>query len=64
MVYDKPRGSITQELGGTLLTAYALCKALDLDPEIVFVTELRRVLAKAPKYFEQRNETKISLGLA
>jgi len=63
MVYDRPPGSLTQELGGTLITtgvlAYQGGHALD---DLMF-EELSRCLSKTAESFAQRNKDKIQLGL-
>lgn len=62
-VYKKPVGELHQEIGGTLLTTVVLCEALEQDPEELLEREVRRVLAKSPKHFAERNQSKIDLGL-
>lgn len=73
IVYAKPPGDPEQEMGGTLLTAFLFAAAhnnlqkrdsgVDRDPLEYFVRELRRVLAKPPKHFTDRNQEKVDLGL-
>jgi hypothetical protein len=63
IVYARPRGVAIQELGGLLMTTYIYCAANVVDPEEVFITELRRVLEKAPEHFAKRNQEKIDAGL-
>jgi NTP pyrophosphatase (non-canonical NTP hydrolase) len=62
-VFSRPHGSVHQEAGGTLLTVRMLCVALNLDPEDVFLKEIRRCLSKSPEEFAKRNQEKIKLGL-
>lgn len=62
-VYGRPIGVANQELGGVFMTAIIAAAIEDLDPEECFLTELRRVLAKSPEHFRQRNEDKLALGL-
>jgi len=45
-VYDRPIGSMCQEIGGVLLTTTVLCAALGLDPDQLLETELCRVLTR------------------
>lgn len=60
-VYARPVGKVEQEMGGVLMTAYLMCEARGWNPEDIFVTELRRVLAKTTKHFEDRNAEKITI---
>lgn len=65
-VYSRPAGEALQELGGVLMTSYLLCAQWGVDPEEVFLRELRRVLAKEagrPGTFAERNQEKVDLGL-
>ena len=63
-VYSKPKGDVNQEVGGVLMTIYLFVAGLcHYGPEHYFVTELRRVLAKPPKHFADRNAAKIAAGL-
>ena len=67
-VYGRPMGAVNQEVGGVLMTIYlfiAGCGRVygDTDPKWYFVNELRRVLAKPPKHFSDRNAAKIAAGL-
>src|ERR1035437_3281364 len=63
-VYSRPKGDVNQEVGGVLMTIYLFIASLcHHDPEWYFVTELRRVLAKSPKHFADRNAAKIAAGL-
>lgn len=67
-VYSKPKGIVNQEVGGVLMTIYMFIAGVGHlyggdDPEWYFVTELRRVLAKPPKHFADRDAAKIAAGL-
>ena len=67
-VYSRPKGDVAQEIGGVLMTIYLFVGALGWlygghSPIFFFVKELRRVLAKPPKHFTDRNAEKTALGL-
>lgn len=63
IVYSRPKGELTQELGGVMMTAVVLSAVMGLDADHFFETELRRVLAKPPEHFAARNQEKLDLGL-
>lgn len=63
-VYSRPVGEPVREIGGVLVTIYSLCQSVHVDPEDIFVQELRRVLAKPPEHFTKRNQEKLDLGLS
>lgn len=63
IVYSRPRGELTQELGGVMMTAVVLSAAMGLDADHFFEIELRRVLAKPAEHFAERNQEKIDLGM-
>lgn len=68
IVCDRAVGEVHQEIGGVLMTIFLFVAGVGHhyrgnDPTSYFVTELRRVLAKPPKHFEDRNAEKIALGL-
>lgn len=63
VVYARPKGFPAQEIGGVMMTVTVLCAALGLEPDDMFEAELRRVLAKSPEHFAERNREKIGLGL-
>jgi len=58
-VYKRPPGDRYQELGGVFMTAIVAAAAQGWDVDLVFETELRRVLAKSPEHFAARNREKI-----
>lgn len=60
-VYERPIGDPVQELGGSLLTACVLARAMGVTPEEAFERELTRVLAKSPEHFATRNRQKMNL---
>lgn len=62
-VYSRPVGEPAQELGGVFVTAVVSAIAEGRDPDTCFLEELRRVLAKSPEHFHQRNKDKLHLGL-
>jgi NTP pyrophosphatase (non-canonical NTP hydrolase) len=63
VVYSRPAGLPSQELGGVYMTAHILCAAFEKDPEEIFEAELNRVLAKPVEHFTRRNQEKVDLGL-
>lgn len=62
-VYCRPVGDANQEIGGVFMTTVIAAAIEGLDPEECFLAELRRVLAKSPEHFHQRNQEKLQLGL-
>ena len=65
-VYVRPKGEPVQEIGGVLMTIYLFVAALGHyyegdEPGHYFAKELRRVLAKPPKHFADRNAEKIEV---
>lgn len=62
-VYARDVGNARQEVGGCMVTLAVFANAAHLDLEEEFDREVRRVLAKDPKYFAKRNKQKIALGL-
>lgn len=63
VVYSRPRGEPTAELGGCLLTLMVLARTLHTDLEAAFQFELRRVLSKPREHFAERNKEKLDLGI-
>lgn len=63
MVYGRPPGSLTQELGGVAMTAEILAAAQSLSLDDFFEIELRRVLSKPTADFSKRNDEKVKLGM-
>lgn len=64
LVYSKPRGEPTQELGGVMITSMVMAEVLNRSLEDVAMKELRRVLSKTPEHFHQRNLEKVQLMAA
>ncbi len=63
MVYSRPKGSTTQEIGGVAMTLVVLCASHGVDADTMFNHELRRCLSKTPEDFQKRNLEKIQLGM-
>jgi hypothetical protein len=63
-VYSRPPGDPYQELGGVMMTATVLAASEGNDPDYYLEAELRRVLSKPDKWFAERNQEKLDLGLA
>lgn len=61
-VYDRPAGTIEQELGGVGLTVLALANAAGLSADAAEAKELARVLSKPLAQFHARNAAKNAAG--
>lgn len=61
-VYARPPGTIEQELGGVGVTVLALAAAAGVSANDCEIAETRRVLAKDPVHFAQRNTEKNLAG--
>lgn len=62
-VYKRPAGEPYQEIGGSLVTLFCLCRSMGIEPEEAFSVEVRRCLSKDPAHFRDRNQNKIDMGL-
>lgn len=60
IVYSRPVGSLSREVGGSILTLMVLCESHMLDLEICAQMELQRVLNKDPAEFAKRNDEKVN----
>ena len=63
VVYSRPVGEVSQEVGGTRLTLAALCEAMHVDGDIAATVEWDRVQLKSPEYVRARDAAKRALGL-
>lgn len=63
VVYSRPIGNAHQEIGGSMVTLMCLCHSMNIDPELAFLIEVKRCLAKDPVHFAQRNLDKLNMGL-
>lgn len=63
VVYSRPAGEDIQEIGGSMVCLAVLCDTLGVDIDQAFEKEVRRVLAKSPEHFAERNKQKLDLGL-
>jgi NTP pyrophosphatase (non-canonical NTP hydrolase) len=61
-VFDRPAGTIAQELGGVGVTALALAQAAGLSADKCEADEVARVLAKPLEHFTARNQVKNAAG--
>jgi hypothetical protein len=61
-VFERPAGSLAQELGGIGVTLLALAEAANLDAEVEEVREVRRVMSKPLDHFRDRNDAKNAAG--
>lgn len=70
IVYQRPRGTPLQEMGGVFVTSHAFCAAQMMngnghawEPDHVLEREVRRCLGMSPEHFQRRNKEKQELGL-
>lgn len=61
-VWSRPKGELSQELGGVGLTILGLAKAAGLSADEEEARELTRVLSKPLEHFRKRNDVKIEDG--
>lgn len=61
-VFDRPAGSVGQELGGVAVTTLLLAAAADLSADDEECREMHRVLSKPLGEFTARNEGKNAAG--
>jgi NTP pyrophosphatase (non-canonical NTP hydrolase) len=61
-VYSKPAGQPSQELGGVSITLLAACSSAGVEISEVLEAELKRILAKSPEHFANRNQVKVDAG--
>ncbi|HKT54524.1 MAG TPA: hypothetical protein VJP88_08725 [Caulobacteraceae bacterium] len=61
-VFDRPAGSIGQELGGVGVTVLALAAAAGYDADTCEIEEVLRVTSKPLAHFHARNEAKNAAG--
>jgi len=62
-VFNRPVGEVPQEIGGVMVTLYALAEVLGLSVEECEVAEIDRVLSKPVEYFQKRQQEKREAGL-
>lgn len=63
IVYGKPTGDLSQELGGIGVTVLALADAAGLQADECERDEVGRILGKPIAYFRERNKAKNLAGL-
>lgn len=63
VVYSRPKGEFSQEVGGVEMTLSVLCTSLGVSRNALFEKELLRCLEKSPADFAKRNAEKLALGL-
>jgi NTP pyrophosphatase (non-canonical NTP hydrolase) len=61
-IFDKPAGTIAQELGGVGVTVLAFAAAANLSADGCERVEVTRVLSKPLEYFAARNKVKNDAG--
>lgn len=62
-VFNRPTGDVAQEIGGVMVTLYALAEVLGLSVEAAEVAEIDRVLSKPIEHFQRRQQEKREAGL-
>lgn len=60
--YSRPADSVEKELGGLLLTVYARCALVGLDPDAVLGKEIDRVLSKPREHWAAKHDDKMRDG--
>ena len=63
-VFDRPSGSISQEMGGVGVTLLALGEAIGVSADECEAKEVDRVLSKPTEHFAARNKQKNDAGLS
>ncbi|WP_020699568.1 hypothetical protein [Reyranella massiliensis] len=61
-IFDRPAGTVPQEMGGVAVTLLALANAAGQSADAEEVREIARVLAKPVSHFTARNEAKNAAG--
>lgn len=61
-VYNRPKGTVANELGGVGVTTMMLAASAGLSAELCELEEVLRVLSKDPAEFTKRNEEKNAAG--
>lgn len=62
-VFGRPVGEVPQEIGGVMVTLYALAEVLGVSVEEAEVAEIDRVLSKPIEHFQCRQQEKREAGL-
>lgn len=60
--YSRPPDSVEKEIGGLLVTVYALSAVHHLDPQECLEREVARVLAKDPSMWRAKHNDKVKAG--
>jgi GNAT superfamily N-acetyltransferase len=63
-VYAKPVGEPKQEAGGVALCLLGWAYGRGVDLDAIELEEIRRVMAKSPEFFRQRQAVKAEAGLS
>lgn len=58
-VYSRPPGEPLQELGGVMVTTWALAEAIGIDANGAGLKEFARVLKTDPEVFRKKQATKV-----
>ncbi len=61
-IFDRPAGTVPQEMGGVAVTLLALANAAGQSADAEEVREIARVLAKPVSHFTARNDAKNAAG--
>ena len=61
-IYDRPAGTLFQEIGGSGITLLALAHAAGVNADAAEIAEFQRILAKPLSHFTARNQAKNDAG--
>lgn len=62
--FKRPKDDPRKEIGGLLVTVYALCAILDISPSEALATELTRMLSKSKEELRKKHQDKVDAGTA
>jgi NTP pyrophosphatase (non-canonical NTP hydrolase) len=60
--YQRPVDDPKKEVGGLLVTVYALCARLEIDPQEALEIEVERILNKDPQLWRDKHNIKVADG--
>lgn len=60
--YSRPADTPFKEVGGLLVTVYALCARLQINPMHALETEVQRILDKDPGIWRDKHNDKVDAG--
>lgn len=62
-VYTRPEGDIKQEMGGVIVTLYALAEVLDINAMDCGILEFDRVVSVNPRILQEKQHQKYLKGV-